>query len=550
MTTHRTTVRYPSSALLGLFLTVAAAACSTDALLEPGSPSVRAAVAGHAAAVMTPNYSTFDTRPEFAGAGVVEQLNGFDEFSGGLVYPQPTPWTSNGVSYTSAFNIVLGPGLGLGVQSNSISTEFGAPLSATLGSTDTFTMFGADLTLIGVKVPVGLTVTTNLGSYAFADLDIPLATAGRRFLGIALSTPGEFLTGFRFTLVGSSTAILLDNVAVGHVGVAVRNTDPEASAGGPYPGPEGASVALTFGATDADGDALTYSWDLGDGTTGAGPTPPASHTYADNGAYDIVLAVDDGRGGVDTARTTATISNVAPSLATFSLPAAPLALVAGGVTLPVSTTFTDPGSADTHTATLDCGAGNSPPTAAPNGTAGGTCTFSSPGVYSVQLTLVDDDGGSDTKSATGQVVIFDAAAGSLTGGGWIASPVGANVTAPSTSGKLTFGFVARYQAGSTTPTGSAEFKLNVGKLDFRSTSFDWLVVGETTAQLQGRGTVNGAGDYAFWVIATDGASGDAIRIRIWQRATGVVVYDSRPGDVFDAEKTTALGSGSIQLHQQ
>ena len=59
--------------------------------------------------------------------------------------------------------------------------------------------------------------------------------------------------------------------------------------------------------TDSDGDALTFSWNLGDGTTGSGSVPPANHVYADNGTYDIMLAVDDGHGGVDTARTTATI---------------------------------------------------------------------------------------------------------------------------------------------------------------------------------------------------------------------------------------------------
>jgi hypothetical protein len=181
--------------------------------------------------------------------------------------------------------------------------------------------------------------------------------------------------------------------------------------------------------------------------------------------------------------------------------------------------------------------------------AGGVCAFSEPGVYAIQLTVRDDDGGSDTKLASGQVVIYEPAGGWVTGGGWIVSPLGANTIAPTTTGKLTFGFVARYQPGSTIPTGNAEFKLNVGKLDFRSTSLEWLVVGDTKAQLQGRGTVNGGGDYAFLVIAFDGGSGDAVRIRIWQRVSGAVVYDSRPGEPFDAETLTALGGGSVQLHQ-
>ena len=537
-----------SHSLLALAAALAITACGRDGIVEPTSvPTPHVPPVGGSAVVVTSSYSTFDTRSEFNGSAAIDNLNGFDEFTGQLVYPQATPWATNGVTYTSDLNIVVGPGLGLGVQSNSLSTNFGAPLTGTFADEDAITVFGADITLIGVKVPVGLVLFTNLGSYSFS-LDTPLATIGRRFFGIALANPGEHLTGFRFTLTGTDTGLLIDNVAVGHV--AVRNADPEASSGGPYTGMEGSAVSFAMSATDGDNDALTYSWDLGDGTVGSGSTPPASHVYADNGSYDVMLAVADGRGGVDTARTTATIDNVAPTLAPFSVPTTPLPLTAGGVTLPISATFTDPGMADTHTATLDCGVGTPVQSPAPNGTAGGDCTFPGPGVYTIQLTVSDDDGGTDAKLATGQVVIYDASAGWLTGGGWIASPAGALASAPTSTAKLTFGFVARYAATSTTPTGDAEFKLSIGKLDFRSTSFDWLVVGNASAALQGHGTLNGAGDYAFAVVAVDGATGDAIRIRIWNRFSGAVVYDNRPGEPLDASATTVLGGGSIQFHDQ
>ena len=539
--------RHTGSIRLGVGLTLALGACGEGDILEPPS-NARLPVATHASVVTTPNYSAFTTRAEFNGVGAIDHLNGFDEFTGELVYDVGTPYSSLGLTYTSELNSVVGPGIGLGVQSNSMSTEFGAPLTATLGGSDAFTMFGADLTLIGEKTPVGLVISTNVGNYAFNNLDVPLATTGQKFFGIALSTPGEYLIGFRLTVGGPGTGMLIDNVAVGHV-AAKRNADPEASVGGPYAGPEGSAVAYAFSAIDADGDALTFSWDLGDGTKGSGSVPPSAHTYADNGSYAIMLAVEDGRGGVDTARTTADISNVAPKLAPFSIPSTPLALIGGSVNVPVATTFSDPGTADTFTATLDCGSGITAQSSAPGGMAGGVCAFSEPGVYAIQLTVRDDDGGSDTKLASGQIVVYDAAAGSLTGGGWIVSPVGANTIAPTTTGKLTFGFVARYQPGSTIPTGNAEFKLSVGKLDFRSTSLEWLVVGETRAQLQGRGTVNGGGDYAFSVVAFDGGSGDAVRIRIWHRVSGAVLYDSRPGEPFDAETLTALGGGSVQLHQ-
>jgi len=521
------------------------AACSDGGIVEPPASAVRGSPA-HAAVVVTPDYSKFDTRSEFATAGVVNQLNGFDEFTGGPVYPQSTPWTTHGVTYTSAPNFVFGPGVGLGVSSNAVSTEFGAPLSGTFASADAVNLFGADMSLIVTAAPVKLVLSTNLRTYTFDNLGIPLADVGRRFFGVALSTPGEYLTGFRF-VVGPASTLLLDNVAIGHTGV--PNAPPVATAGGSYTGQEGSAVALSLSGSDRDADALTFSWDLGDGTKGSGATPPSSHVYVNDGSYAITLAVSDSRGGVDTARTTAAISNVAPVLAPFSVQAAPLALTAGGVTLSVSATFTDVGVADAHTATLDCGDGAVVPAMAPNGTVDGTCLFTTPGVYIIQLTVRDDGGGSDTRFATGQAVVYDASAGWVTGGGWIASPVGAYAAAPALTGKLTFGFVARYQS-SATPGGNAELKLNLGKLSFRSSSLDWLVVTGNTAQLRGRGMMNGGGDYAFEVLAVDDSPGDGARIRIWDRTTGAVVYDNQRGEPLDAGAVTALAGGSIQLHQR
>ena len=530
--------------LLVTCLTFVVAACGADDLTAPRVGTN----AAHPSITVTPNYSTFDKRSEFDGAGVVDYLNGFDEFNvDGMFFPQDSPWTTSGVTYTSASNVVLGRVIELGIQSAAISTDFGAPITGTVADSVPVTLFGANLMLIGDKVPVALLLRTNLGSYSF-NLDVPLAADGQRFFGIALSRPGEYVTGCQFSVGGSGSALLLDDVAVGHVAAAHTNADPVASAGGSYVGEEGSSVALALSGNDSDGDALTFSWDLGDGTTGSGAAPPANHVYADNGTYVIMLAVDDGRGGADTARTTATISNVAPSLAAFSIPATPMGLTPGGITVPVSSSFTDPGTVDTHTASLDCGSGVTAQSEVVGEMASSACSFSSAGVYSIRLTVRDKDGGSDTKLSSAPIVVFDPAGGRLTGGGWVASPAGAVAFAPTAAGKLTFSVNARYEPGSSIPTGKAELNLTVGKLEFRSTSLDWLVATEASAQLQGRGTVNGRGDYAFSVVAIDGQSTGAVRIRIWHRPSGTLLYDSRPGAPLDETGVTVLGGGSIQLH--
>ncbi len=46
---------------------------------------------------------------------------------------------------------------------------------------------------------------------------------------------------------------------------------------------------------DPDGNPLSYSWDFGDGTTGAGVT--ISHIYTTGGTYNARLTVSDGVGG-------------------------------------------------------------------------------------------------------------------------------------------------------------------------------------------------------------------------------------------------------------
>jgi probable HAF family extracellular repeat protein len=90
---------------------------------------------------------------------------------------------------------------------------------------------------------------------------------------------------------------------------------PTADPGGPYFGVEGTPVLLDgTGSSDPNGYPLTYTWDFDDGT------PPStdvrtSHVYKDEGAYHAVLTVDDGLGGVDSARVDVLVADAPPVLA-------------------------------------------------------------------------------------------------------------------------------------------------------------------------------------------------------------------------------------------
>ena len=87
------------------------------------------------------------------------------------------------------------------------------------------------------------------------------------------------------------------------------NEPPTANANGPYSGTEDAPVDFNGSESyDPDGDALTYHWDFGDGSTGTGESP--THIYTAGGTYNVTLIVNDGKANSLPNTTTANILEV------------------------------------------------------------------------------------------------------------------------------------------------------------------------------------------------------------------------------------------------
>ena len=102
---------------------------------------------------------------------------------------------------------------------------------------------------------------------------------------------------------------------------------------------------------------------------------------------------------------------------------------------------------------------------------------------------------------------------------------------PALEGYARFSFVAKFKKDSTVPTGKTEFVFPAGHLRFLSNTYESLEADQTgtNVQLKGVGTINGTGGYSFMIWAGDKSKDDGVdtfRIKIWETATGTVVYDN------------------------
>ena len=179
-------------------------------------------------------------------------------------------------------------------------------------------------------------------------------------------------------IVSSSLAVTISNVApsLGLTSI-------------PSSGDEGQTLTLSTTATDAGvNDALTYVWDMGDGSTVTGDS--VTYAYADDGVFTVTVTVSDDAGATDTSSAVITVDNVAPTIDALTGDLSGFE----GQLLSWTATTSDAGVADVLTHAWDFGDGT---------TATGTqATHAYPdeGQYVVTLTVTDDDGGSSSQSLT------------------------------------------------------------------------------------------------------------------------------------------------------
>ena len=411
------------------------------------------------------------------------------------------------------------------------------------------------------------------GTLSFTDpgtLDTHTATVdygdGSPTVNLGSVTGGVVPLSHRYVDNGTytiSVTVTDDDLGVGTgvVSVAVLNVAPmvtvTSSADEIF---EGSSYTGTLSFTDPGTlDTHTATIDYGDGTPLEGPNTVTvtdvvqlSHLYVDDESVTVSVTVTDKDGGTDTGTASVTVRNVAPVVGAVTAPVVPV-LIGTGVN--VSASFTDVGIRDLHTATINWGDGvattGTVAQGAGSGSVSGSKSYSSPGIYTVTVQVSDDDGATGSAQFL-YVVVYDPAGGFVTGGGLIDSQAGAYVPDPSVAGRAQFAFISKYQKGASIPQGTTSFRFNAADFVFASTSYEWLVVSGAKATYKGRGTVNGAGDYGFLLSTVDGDSQavpgpDRLRLKVWDRAAGTVIYDNQLGAADDAPAATTIAAGAITV---
>ncbi len=328
------------------------------------------------------------------------------------------------------------------------------------------------------------------------------------------------------------------------------NAPPTVDAGGPYSANEGQTVTLSAAGSDPEGGAVSYAWDLNNDNIFETPGQSVPFSAVDGSfSYPVQVQATDANGLTSVDGAVVNVSNVPPSVGAIGGSSSPVNL---GAPAAVSAAFSDPGVLDTHTAVWNWGDGSTSAgtvsEANGSGSASGSHTYAAQGVYTVVLTVTDKDGGS--AQASTQVIVYAANGGFATGAGWFTSPRGAYQPNPNATPQALLSFLAQYpRRTSTVPTGSTQFQLLLPRFVFDSTGYDWLVITGTKAQYTGSGKVNGRGSYGFLLTVSDGRAAegwvDKVRIKIWDKANGAVVYDSQPGAPDNANPTTVLRGSAV-----
>ena len=339
----------------------------------------------------------------------------------------------------------------------------------------------------------------------------------------------------------------------------VANVAPSATLNAPASVNEGSSITVSL-SNPSDPSSVdqaagfSYAFDCGNGFGVASSSPSGTCPAADNGIRVVKAKIRDKDLGERVYQASVNVVNVAPTIGTLT---GPFRKLHRGDEATVSASYSDPGSNDTFVATVDWGDGVKENVAVQGGGLSLSHVYNAGGDYTVCVFVTDKDGG---RSATAQVVI------SVVGGGHT-KPADVSVlgvgafddprTPDKARGKDRDKMKVKFNVFAHSHDGSvgrdAKLDVRTSKLTFHARTFDVLDVNDPQVLVRGEGRIDGdSRRYGYLVSAIDGdrrreRQRDFVRIRMWNMATGQVVFDSEPGARDNTPPSTRVMDGGIEI---
>jgi len=286
-------------------------------------------------------------------------------------------------------------------------------------------------------------------------------------------------------------------------------------------------------------------------------------TCTDDGVFQATITVDDGVHAPVSANVRVNLHNVAPKVKITS--PRPWDLFRVGEPITVVAPIDDPGANDTHSCQYgwDDGNGWAPVFDTPYHNCETVHSFAHAGMYTLDLFVADDDGGTGAIEPV-MIVVYDPNAGTLNIDGSMATAAGALAANPSVTGQTWVHYTGAYPLGGDTPYGQS--KAWVENTDFRMepSTMEWLVVTpDGKVASRGTGTVAGQSGYTWVLYGWDACDSsnrpacrdigtDEIRLLVFRSVGGQIVYDSQPGSrEFDVDRIAprTMTSGAVQIHR-
>ena len=274
-------------------------------------------------------------------------------------------------------------------------------------------------------------------------------------------------------------------------------------------------------------------------------------TCSDDGVYYATLTVDDGTHPPASGTTEVTVHNAPPQVSITS--PTPWQVFRAGTPVQVTAPFTDAAN-DTHTCEVSWDDSTTTHSIPTNRVCNQTHTFTSAGMYTIEVAVTDDDGGTGTAEV--MIVVYDPEGGFVTDGGVITSPAGAFPAGPEHVGKLITQATLKYLPGENGPVpGNRRIAADLegGEMRLESTGIEWLVVTPTgKVAVKGVGTVGGQAGFGFLFYGDDDP--DGLRLVVWKLGDTTVpnnqiIYDNLPSNYdLDESGLTGMTSGAVEIH--